>query len=61
MINAEAIKKELKTQGRRQDWLADQMGYTETQVCKVLNGKVTATDKFLKSACRVLGINFFDI
>jgi antitoxin component HigA of HigAB toxin-antitoxin module len=60
MKPTEAIKQKLDEQGHKQKWLASQIGYSEIHVSKVLNEKIKASDKFLKSACLKLGINFFD-
>jgi plasmid maintenance system antidote protein VapI len=46
----------METQGRRVDWLADQLEVGETHVSKVLNGHAPLAEKFALKAARVLGV-----
>lgn len=60
--DAHKLRKVMDAQGRRADWLADQMEYHETHIYKVLNGHTPMSAKFAQKAARVLGVpvEFFE-
>lgn len=59
-VEINQIKDALKSQGRYQQWLANQTLYSEEHVCKVLNFNNSASKRFIKSCYQALGLNFFD-
>lgn len=56
MYDPRKLRRALDVQGRKVDWLADQMGYDRVHVSKVLNGIVPMVDKFAVLAAKALGI-----
>lgn len=46
----------LAAQGRRPTWLASQMGIDYTYLYKVTRGHKPITERFVRDACRVLGL-----
>lgn len=55
------IRAVLDAQGRRQDWLADQVGISDALLSMAINGKRTLGAGVAKRIATVLGVPFFVI
>lgn len=55
------IRAVLDTQGRRQDWLAEQVGISDALLSMAINGKRTLGADVAKRIATVLGVPFFVI
>jgi DNA-binding Xre family transcriptional regulator len=55
MFELEKIKKVLESKGRSVQWLADQLGYKNPAVYKLINTNSTST-KTLEKICELLSI-----
>ena len=50
------LREVLTEQGRRNDWLAAQTGYTPQTIARYLGGQYPITDNFAELASKALGI-----
>lgn len=55
------LKRILKEQGRRQDWLAEKLGYPNSLVSYICTGKARLCEKDLKKVARWLGVQVDEI
>lgn len=56
MYSASRIRELMNTQGRRQDWLAQQTGYTVESVSRFLGGTQPISEEFAVRAAKSLGV-----
>lgn len=56
MYSRTKLRELLDHQGRRNDWLADQTGYTEESVSRYLGGTWPMSEEFASRAAAALGI-----
>lgn len=56
MYDPTKLRRVLEVQGRKIEWLAEQMEYDRAHISKVLSGTVPMVEKFAVSAAKALGI-----
>lgn len=55
------IKQVLTDQGRRQDWLAAQVGVATSTVSRWVNGELPIRFDHAQQVAALLGVSFFDV
>ncbi len=59
IYQATGLKAVLAAQGRRQDWLARQVGVSEQLISSALSGRRNLTREVAERVANVLGVPFF--
>lgn len=55
------IKQVLTDQGRRQDWLATQVGVATSTVSRWISGELAIRKDHAEQVAELLGVSFFDV